>query len=136
MKIEIKNRFTDAVMYSHECDSNTVKITLEKANLEGVYLEGANLEGANLYSATYGSATLNNGIEQYLGLMWPVFLFDNHIKIGCQMHTVDEWENFDNKEIDTMSSEALALWAKYKTLIIGMARLHQGYVERSISGTA
>jgi hypothetical protein len=27
-----------------------------------------------------------------------------------------------------MSSEALAFWAKYKTIIIGMARLHQGYV--------
>ena len=68
IKIEIKNRYSESVIYEYECENNTIKITLEKAveeninlygaNLEGAYLYGANLKGANLEGANLNGAYL------------------------------------------------------------------------------
>ena len=73
MKIEIKNRLTDDVIFSYEKENNTIKDTVEEAirvytnleyanlkcaNLEGVSLEYANLEGANLEYANLKCANL------------------------------------------------------------------------------
>jgi hypothetical protein len=78
MKIEIKHRLTDVVLFSHECEGNTMKITVEKAvkehanllyadlqwanlqwaNLQGAGLREANLQGATLQGATLQGATL------------------------------------------------------------------------------
>ena len=61
MKIEIKCRFSGSVLFSHEAENNTMRMTLEAAvkaranlagaNLAGAYLDGANLAGANLAGA-------------------------------------------------------------------------------------
>jgi uncharacterized protein YjbI with pentapeptide repeats len=63
MKVEIKNRFNGEVIFSHEQENNSLKITLEvaikaRANLEGANLEWANLEGANLEGANLARANL------------------------------------------------------------------------------
>ena len=63
MKIEIKSRFSLEVLFSHDCEDNSVAITLAaainaKANLHGANLYGANLRGANLYGANLGDANL------------------------------------------------------------------------------
>ena len=57
MLIEIKSRFTASVLFAHEAEGNTLKLTVEKAvsvkadlrgaNLRGAYLGGANLRDAN-----------------------------------------------------------------------------------------
>jgi uncharacterized protein YjbI with pentapeptide repeats len=192
MKIEIKNRFTGAVIFWHEQEHNSIKITVEKAvsigaslvgarldgasldgasldgarldgaslvgarldgaslvgarlvgarldgaslvgarlvgarldgaRLDGARLDGASLDSASLVGATYGKATLKNGIFQFLGKYWPVLIFDAHIKIGCQLHSTDEWDAFTDEEISEMSSNALEFWRENKTLIIGLAR--------------
>ena len=69
MKIEIKSRFSLEVLFSHECEDNSVAITLvaainAKANLHGANLYGAdlrsaNLHGADLYGADLRSANLH-----------------------------------------------------------------------------
>jgi len=56
MKIEIKSRFTGEVLFAHEAEENSIKITLKAAlqadaNLRGANLHGADLRGANLYGA-------------------------------------------------------------------------------------
>ncbi len=66
-KVEIKN-LDEKVIYSHTCENNNLKITLEKAvsegaylykaNLYGAYLNGANLEGADLNGANLNRADL------------------------------------------------------------------------------
>ena len=61
--IEIKNRFTNEVIFTHECENNTIKITVEKAvemraNLFGARLVGANLMEANLEGASLADANL------------------------------------------------------------------------------
>jgi hypothetical protein len=63
MKIEIKSRFSLEIMFSHDCEDNSVAITLAaainaKANLYGANLYGANLYGANLYGANLYGANL------------------------------------------------------------------------------
>ena len=71
MKIEIKNRYTDAIILHGEYES--IKDCLEKnrgANLEGAYLRGANLgdaylEGAYLRGAYLGGANLG-GAKNYV----------------------------------------------------------------------
>jgi uncharacterized protein YjbI with pentapeptide repeats len=62
-KIEIKCRFSGNVLFSHEADNNSMRITLEAAvsagaNLAGAYLAGANLDGAYLAGANLAGANL------------------------------------------------------------------------------
>ena len=78
MKHQIKNRYTDAVLF--ECDvpedvqasGIAVRYTLEKAVKGGAYLDGANLRGANLTGAYLTGAYLDGG-EKLIGDR-PVFM--------------------------------------------------------------
>jgi hypothetical protein len=180
MLIEIKRNVTDEVIFSHDQEDNSLKITLEVAvkaranlrganlvganlvganlvgaNLDGANLSGANLfgadlfgadlyganlsvanlsranlsvanlSGANLYGATYGIATLKNGLLQLLGKYWPVYIFDAHIKIGCQMHSTTDWDSFTDDQISTMASNAMEFWQENKEMIMTAAKTHQ-----------
>jgi len=64
MKIQIRARFTGGVLFEHDADNNSVRITLEaavsaRANLDGANLAGANLDGANLARANLDGAYLD-----------------------------------------------------------------------------
>jgi hypothetical protein len=185
MLIEIKNRFTGSVIFSHEQEGNSLRITLDfaikseanlsgadlsganlsradlsganlseaylsEADLSGAYLSGAylsradlseaNLSGANLSEAylsradlseanlkeaKYGMATLKNGLLQLLGKYWPIYIFDAHIKIGCQFHSTEDWESFNDEQIADMDGSALPFWKENKDLILTLANHHQ-----------
>ena len=78
MKIEIKNRWSNSVLFAHEAEENSLKITLlmalkaradlygadlggadlRGADLRGADLRGADLRGANLFGANLGGANL------------------------------------------------------------------------------
>ena len=58
MKIEIKCRFSGSVLFSHECDGNTIKITVEAATKARANLDGANLTHADLAGAYLTHANL------------------------------------------------------------------------------
>ena len=65
MKIEIKNRFTGDVIFTHECENNTIKITVEEAvksdaNLWNADLRNANLSDADLWNADLWNANLSD----------------------------------------------------------------------------
>lgn len=49
---------------------------------------------------------------------WPVCYTDKHLTIGCQRHTIAEWQAFNDDEIDGMDELALAWWAKHKDTIM------------------
>ncbi|WP_367119178.1 pentapeptide repeat-containing protein, partial [uncultured Mucilaginibacter sp.] len=51
MLIEIKNKFTDAVIFNHDVENNTVKLTVEAAVDLKINLSDANLRGADLSGA-------------------------------------------------------------------------------------
>ena len=58
LKIEIKNRWTDSVLFEYEKENNTVKETLIKAVKQGAYLRSADLRGADLQGADLQGADL------------------------------------------------------------------------------
>ena len=102
--IEIKNRYTGEVIFSHECENNTMKITvelavkenanleganlgnayLEKANLENANLENANLENANLEKANLEKANLENANLENANLRHANLYNANKFPIYCK----------------------------------------------------
>jgi uncharacterized protein YjbI with pentapeptide repeats len=60
MKIEIKHRYTGDVIFSHDCENNTIKITVEAAVKLRVNLSFADLGCAYLIGADLGCANLSN----------------------------------------------------------------------------
>ena len=73
MKIEIKNIFTGEVIFSHESDNNTIRLTLElavnkKQILRGADLRNAYLRNANLSYADFSGVYLRNANLSYANL--------------------------------------------------------------------
>ena len=97
---------------------------LEGADLEGADLWGAYLWGADLRSANLRGANLSNTIyEKDIPIIinteyYNIVKTKKFIQIGCKKHTLEEWKNFTNKEIEKMDKNALVFWEKYKNLIL------------------
>ena len=159
MKITIKHRLTDAVLFEHETTEERMATGLamrdaveaavcSRANLRGANLRGANLSEANLSEANLRGANLseanlseanlrgaylrganwtdeiviNRVPIQVSGLTWGVTILDMHMQIGCQLHAISEWEQFDDDEIVEMDGhKALRFWRDYKTALLGLA---------------
>ncbi len=78
MKIEIKSRYSGEVLFAHEQENNTIRITLElavkanadltDANLTNADLTNANLRYANLTDANLTNARLTNANLRYANL--------------------------------------------------------------------
>jgi len=63
MKIEIKNRFSDKIIFYGDYESIReclIKAAKQSANLRGAYLQDANLQSANLQSANLRGAYLQD----------------------------------------------------------------------------
>ena len=58
MKIEIKCRFSGSVLFSHEAEGNTMRLTLEAAVSARANLVRADLHCANLHCANLDSANM------------------------------------------------------------------------------
>jgi len=63
------------------------------------------------------------------GLGWPVTITDNHIKIGCEAYTTDEWDAFSDNDIAVMYPGALGFWKRWKPVIMAAALEHQKETE-------
>ena len=96
---------------------------LDGASLYGANLDGANLDGANLDGAKFGDGvTAARGIRQVLGLRWPVTIFDNHMRIGCQLHSLADWATFTKRDIVEMDgTDALLFWRRHKAILLALA---------------
>lgn len=116
--IEIKSWVDGEVLYSHECENNSVKLTLEGgvaarailrgANLRGAYMQDADMQGANMRGADMQGANLQgahlDSEKRALGLLGRATRSDDHeffifsligggtiIKAGCRLLTPDEY---------------------------------------------
>ncbi len=68
MNIQIRSRVNDTVLFEHNCENNSMRLTMElalksradlsRANLFGADLSGANLSYANLFGADLSGANL------------------------------------------------------------------------------
>ena len=113
MKIEIKHRYTNKVIYS--CEAETIKEAVEKAvkvganlggaNLRGAYLRGAYLGDANLGGANLRDANLRETIKLPMYCKWTNGITNgNLIHIGCEKRTIEEWDKFFNSD-EKLSTE-------------------------------
>ena len=97
MKIEIKNRFSGAVLFGVEAESWRVAVEIavkQGANLGGADLRGANLGGANLGGAKlWGAKVLGIASVGYID-GWPTTLWRTdwgyRLQAGCHTFTLDE----------------------------------------------
>ena len=106
---------------------------LDGAELDGAALNGAALDGAALKWASFDGASLkwasfdgaffdfkNEKIKIkktpicISNLRYEIIIFDSHMKIGCQFHSISEWFSFDEKTIEDMDDTALELWEQNK----------------------
>ena len=110
---------------------------LEGADLRGAYLEEAYLRGANLFGANLENATYGEGVAisaaplQISGLEWEIIIFDEYMKIGCELHPIAEWATFKDTRIKLMDFHAIAFWHEHKSMIMTCAELHSKKRSRS-----
>ncbi len=109
--------------------ANLVGADLVGADLAGANLARANLDGANLARANLDGAkwadkiTISKRPLQLYGLEWPVTVLDAHMQIGCQLHSLYDWEQFDDVTIVEMDGRsALRFWRDHKYALLGLAR--------------
>ena len=117
-------RYSD-IQYSSFDHANLTGTDFSFARLGGAALPYAKLGGAKWKGATYFEAKISKGLVFLEGYYWDVYLMDDHIKIGCKMHTIEEWEKFTNGQIRRMDTSASEFWRKNKASIIAAARKHQ-----------
>ena len=131
MKIEISCRFSGSVLFSHEHDENTLKLTVEAAvkagaDLTGAYLARAYLTGADLAGAYLAGEVLTKAPLSLLNLTWPVLITECYMSIGCQRHAHSEWADFDNYAIKSMESRAAEFWSQWRDVLLAMCKQHSG----------
>ena len=109
--------------------ANLARAYLAGANLAGANLAGANLAGANLADAYLAGAKWRDGVVisqqpiQLYGLHWSVTILDAHMQIGCELHSLAEWSDFDDARIVEMDGrDALRFWREHKDALLSMAR--------------
>jgi len=123
--IEIKNIFTNEIIYSFSSENATIKdalldaiknkVNLSRANLSGAYLSGADLSRADLSGAYLSGADLSGAYLSKADLSgadlseadlsganiqpfckWRTSIIENEIKIGCKKMSIDDWDLFFN----------------------------------------
>ena len=107
--------------------------TLARADLAGAYLSGANIAGAYLVGAYLAEANLagakwRGGIVlrrapiQLYGLEdgWTVTILDEHMEIGCELHTFAQWQKFKDSRIKLMDDRACAFWKRYRPALLAL----------------
>jgi len=104
------------------CGANLRNANLRGADLSDAYLRGADLRGTCLRNATYtNGAPITKELLQISGLHYPVLIIDDHIQIGCEFHSIEDWRKFDDARILEMDgSSALKFWKAHKDQIMGL----------------
>ena len=127
MKIEIKNKFTGSVIFEHDVNNNSIKLTVKAAIESNTNLRDANLYGANLRGADLRNCTGNKLELKTLQIdTYSIAFTDAILQIGCKQYTHKEWENFTDDEISKMDLGALDWWKKWKEFVFMAIRLSFG----------
>ncbi len=54
-------------------------------------------------------------------MFWPVTILDEHMEIGCELHTFAEWRKFTDREIAAMDGrDALKFWREHKDALLAL----------------
>jgi hypothetical protein len=67
------------------------------------------------------------------GMFYNVTIIDAYMKIGCEKHTFDQWEEYDDRRILEMDGKsALKFWKENKTILMAMCRNHEKKVGENV----
>ncbi len=124
--------------YANLTYANLTSADLRYADLRYANLTSANLTSADLTSAdlTYAKwprdAAVLNAPIQISGLQWPVLIFGSHMLVGCETHSLREWEDFGDEIIGHMDSNALEFWRTNKSRLLAFrdAEAEQQFAEK------
>ena len=123
----------DALEAAVSARANLSGADLSWADLSGANLSGADLSGANLsvadlsWADLYGAKwrdgiTLTRAPLQLFGLAYTVHILDAHMQIGCELHALSEWREFDDARIVAMDGKtALKFWRAHKAALLALA---------------
>ena len=132
MKIQIKSRYSDKILFEHNCKDNTLTLTVIQAcrrgaDLRCADLSGAYLRGADLRGAKYADFEINKTPILISNLKYEIIIFDNHLKLGCELHTHSQWSKFTQKKIIEMDGkDALKWWKQWKEPLLQMCKIQKG----------
>ena len=80
-------------------------------------------------ASVYGNARVSGDAEvsglclvHIIGLNWDITISDYHIQIGCELHTIEQWEKFTDKEILDMGPNSLNWWKDFRSIILKIAK--------------
>ena len=113
---KIEHRFTGKILFKLETES--LRLCVEAAVEAEADLSRANLSRAELSRKDGEKIKIEKIPLQILGLFWDIIIFDSHMKIGCEFHSIADWGEFDDERINNMDSNALAWWQKNKASIL------------------
>ncbi len=144
--IEIRNRWTNDVVFSGEYPDLRAAVAaaissradlrdsdLRGSNLRGSDLSGSDLRGSDLRDSDLRDSDLRGAMRrdgivlrlrplQLFGLDYPVIIFDSHMEIGCQIHSLAEWRAFDNDAIARMDGRhARKFWDAHGPALLALA---------------
>ena len=126
-------------------DTDLRGANLRDVNLRGAKLEDANLRGANLRDADLRDTDLRGadlrgadlrsakGVYCLTTEYYNIYFHKQQIQIECKMHTLEEWENFTDSDIDKMDKEkALLFWKTYKDIVFSLYKKYFNYDNKVI----
>ena len=93
VKLQIKNKWTDSVLFEYEKEKNTIQETVVEAVRQGADLRGAYLQGADLRGAKIKTAAVFTGLYTYIVIPYITEQDEKRIKMGCYDRSLSEWED-------------------------------------------
>lgn len=106
----------------HTITVNGIKMSVEDFSKAHNLTVGGYLDLSNT-AITALPDNLTVGGSLYLDQYKVTLPSPGRMKIGCEDHTIDEWEAFTNKEILAMDGKrALKFWRRWKAPLIAYAR--------------
>ena len=123
MKFEIKDRCDFRTLFSLETE--TFKACVKAAVHNGANLRGANLRGADLRGANIDGEIIQRPPISVANITYWCLITDDRMRLGCKLHTHNEWQNFNDGEISAMDDDALNFWKTWKEPLLAMCAAHR-----------
>jgi len=101
--------------------ANLSRADLSRANLSRADLSWADLSRANLSRANDERIIIEKTPIQIATGEYHVIIFDAHMKIGCEFHSLADWWNFDNERVAQMDgTRSRRFWDIWKAPLMAV----------------
>jgi len=112
--------------------ANLSYVNLTRADFTSADLRGVRFIGATLTDAIYDTnVPMSYPPVAVTGLRWNVMILDQHMEIGCELHSHDGWAEFTDSKILTMAGrKALEFWLEHRITLLALCRSHAAECEK------